>query len=172
MHSNEPYWILCPKTTNIIREFGIRKVLKKLVISLIICTFIGDNQQVTNKVKAMITKDKVTEIFCIIDEFNKNLNTELENNLFLPTHNGKGKRYRNRKGRLSESEIMTILVCYHFGTYRNFKEYYLNCIRGQLKQELPDAVSFFLFALCLISHHYYLFVNFLHRKSTKRKIAK
>ena len=30
----------------------------------------------------MITKDKVTEIFCIIDEFNKNLNTELENNLF------------------------------------------------------------------------------------------
>ena len=63
----------------ILREFGIRKVLKKLVISLIICTFIGDNQQVTNKVKAMITKDKVTEIFCIIDEFNKNLNTELEN---------------------------------------------------------------------------------------------
>ena len=125
-----------------LREFGIRKVLKKLVISLIICTFIGDNQQVTNKVKTMITKDKVTEIFCIIDEFNKNLNTELENNLFLPTHNGKGKGYRNRKGRLSESEIMTILVCYHFGTYRNFKEYYLNCIRGQLKQEFPDAVSY------------------------------
>ena len=67
----------------------------------------------------MITKDKVAEIFCIIDEFNKNLNTELKNNLFLPTNNGKGKRYRNRKGRLSESEIMTILVCYHFGTYCN-----------------------------------------------------
>ncbi|ERJ81291.1 hypothetical protein HMPREF0653_00003 [Prevotella disiens JCM 6334 = ATCC 29426] len=125
-----------------VREFGIRKALKKLVISLIICTFIGDNQQVTNKDKAMITKDKVTEIFCIIDEFNRNLNSELENNLFLPTNNGKGKRYRNRKGRLSESEIMTILVCYHFGTYRNFKEYYLNCIRGQLKQEFPDAVSY------------------------------
>lgn len=96
-----------------LREFGIKKAFKKLVISLIICTFIGDNQQVTNKVKAMITKDKVTEIFCMIDEFNKNLNSELENNLFLPTNNGKGKRYRNRKGRLSESEIMTILVCYH-----------------------------------------------------------
>lgn len=37
---------------------------------------------------------------------------------------------------------MTILVCYHFGTYSNFKEYYLNCIRGQLKQEFPDAVSY------------------------------
>ena len=36
-------------------------------------------------------------------------------NLRLPSHNSDGKRYRNRKGRLSESEIMTILVCYHFG---------------------------------------------------------
>ena len=64
---------------HVLREFGIRKVLKKLVIPLIICTFIGENQQVTNKDKAMITKDKVTEIFCIIDEFNRNLNSELEN---------------------------------------------------------------------------------------------
>ena len=37
---------------------------------------------------------------------------------------------------------MTILLCYHFGTYRNFKEYYLNCIHGQLRQEFPDAVSY------------------------------
>jgi len=29
----------------------------------------------------MITKDKVTEIFCIIDEFDKNLNEELKKNL-------------------------------------------------------------------------------------------
>ena len=27
----------------------------------------------------MITKEKVTEIFCIIDEFDKNLNVELSN---------------------------------------------------------------------------------------------
>ncbi len=74
----------------------------------------------------MITKDKVTEIFCIIDEFDKNLSAEFAKNLRLPSHNSDGKRYRNRKGRLSESEIMTILVCYHFGAYRNFKEYYLN----------------------------------------------
>ena len=31
-------------TLQSLREFGIRKVLKKLVISLIICIFIGDNQ--------------------------------------------------------------------------------------------------------------------------------
>ncbi|EGW46150.1 hypothetical protein HMPREF0666_02657 [Prevotella sp. C561] len=44
------------------------------------------------------------------------------------------KRYRNRKGRLSESEIMTILVYYHFGAYRNFKEYYLNWGKGMMHQ--------------------------------------
>jgi hypothetical protein len=46
----------------------------------------------------MITKDKVTEIFCIIDEFDKNLNAELAQNLQLPSHDGNGKCYRNRKG--------------------------------------------------------------------------
>ena len=90
----------------------------------------------------MITNDKVTEFFCIIDEFDKNLSAELAKNLRLPSHNSDGKRYRNRKGRLSESEIVTILVCYHFGTYRNFKEYYLNWVKGAMRQDFPDAVSY------------------------------
>ena len=51
----------------------------------------------------MITKDKVTEIFCIIDEFDKNLNVELSKNLCLPSYNSNRKRCRNRKSRLSES---------------------------------------------------------------------
>ena len=60
----------------------------------------------------------------------------------LPNQDGNGKRYRNRKGRLSKSEVMTILICYHFGTYRNFKEYYQNCIRGCFHKEFPHAVSY------------------------------
>ena len=90
----------------------------------------------------MIIKDKVTEIFCIIDEFDKNLSAEFAKNLRLPSHNSDGKHYRNRKGRLSENEIMTILVCYHFGAYRNFKEYYLNWVKGVMRQDFPDAVSY------------------------------
>ena len=58
----------------------------------------------------MITKDKITEIFCIIDEFDKNLDDELKKNQRLTNQNGNGKRYRNRKGRLSEREVMTILM--------------------------------------------------------------
>ena len=90
----------------------------------------------------MITKDKVTEIFCIIDEFCKNLDTEVQKNLKLPSSGADGKHFRNRKGRMSESEIMTVMVCYHFGTYRNFKEYYTNCVLGILRREFPDAVSY------------------------------
>ena len=90
----------------------------------------------------MITKNKVIEIFCIIDEFDKNLNVELSKNFCLPSYNSYGKHFRNRKGRLSESETTTILVCYHFGTYRNFKEYYQNCIHGRLRYDFPAAVSY------------------------------
>ena len=38
----------------------------------------------------MITKDKVTEIFCIIDEFDKNLSAEYSKNQRLPSHNSDG----------------------------------------------------------------------------------
>lgn len=31
----------------------------------------------------MITKDKVTEIFCIVDELNKNLNSEMQKKSFI-----------------------------------------------------------------------------------------
>ena len=43
----------------------------------------------------MITNDKITKIFCIIDEFDKNLNEELKNNLRLPSQHSSGKRRRN-----------------------------------------------------------------------------
>ena len=87
----------------------------------------------------MITKDKVTEIFCIIDEFDKNFEFELKKNLLPITD---GKQHRNRKASLSDSEIMTILLLFHFGTYRNFKHYYIYCIREHMKRDFPNAVSY------------------------------
>ena len=73
----------------------------------------------------MITTDKVTEIFCVLDEFCKNLDAELTKNLHIAPIGEGYKRTRNRKGKMSKSEIMTILLCYHFGSFRNFKHYYL-----------------------------------------------
>ena len=54
----------------------------------------------------MITKDKVTEIFCIIDEFDKKLDGELKKNLRLPNQDGNGKCYRNRKVMLRKRYII------------------------------------------------------------------
>ena len=58
----------------------------------------------------MITKDKVIEIFCIIDEFMKNFNAELEKNLFLTSMSDCGRLHRRRNGQLSQSEVMTIMI--------------------------------------------------------------
>jgi len=43
---------------------------------------------------------------------------------------------------MSDSEIMTILIMFHFGTFSNFKHYYLHFIRIHLKRDFPDAVSY------------------------------
>lgn len=89
----------------------------------------------------MITKDKITEIFCIIDEFTKNLDAELQKNLKIEPSSD-GKKHRSRKCRLSDSGIMTILVCYHFGMFADFKHYYKFFIKDHLKHYFPNAVSY------------------------------
>ncbi len=32
---------------------------------------------------------------------------------------------RRRKRMMSDAEVITILICFYFNTYRNFKHYYL-----------------------------------------------
>ena len=90
----------------------------------------------------MITTDKVTEIFCILDEFCKNLDAELTKNLHIAPIDEGYKRMRNRKGQMSKNEIRTILLCYHFGSFRNFKHYYLFFIKEHLASYFPKAVSY------------------------------
>ena len=49
---------------------------------------------------------------------------------------------RNCKGQMSKSEIMTILLCYLFGSFRNFKHYYLFFIEEHLASYFLYAVSY------------------------------
>lgn len=90
----------------------------------------------------MITEGEVTEIFCVVDEFCKNFYAEAEKNLMKRLESDNGKRHRNRKTAMSESEIMTIIVCYHFGSFANFKHYYLFYVRQHLAGDFPTAVSY------------------------------
>ena len=88
----------------------------------------------------MLTIDKITEIFCIADDFCKYFDTEMSKQPKLPVKNG--KRHRNRPCEMSNSEIITILMLYHFGDFKNFKHYYLHYICVYLKKEFPKALSY------------------------------
>ena len=68
----------------------------------------GGLQQVTNLFD-MTTSCKVTELFCIIDEFCKHFNAENSENLL---EDNSGVKRRLRAASLSDSEIMTILLYY------------------------------------------------------------
>ena len=64
----------------------------------------------------MITTDKVIEVFCIVDDFCKEYEKEIQNHQLLA---GNVKK-RNRQTRMSQSEIITVMVCFHCGTFHNF----------------------------------------------------
>ena len=66
----------------------------------------GELQQVTNLFD-MTTDCKVTELFCIIDEFCKHFNAENAGNLL---EDNSGVKRRRRAASLSDSEIMTIKI--------------------------------------------------------------
>ena len=87
----------------------------------------------------MTTDCKVTEIFCIIDEFCKHFDAENAGNLL---EDNSGVKRKRRVASLSDSEIMTILLYFHFGTFLNFKHYYLFFIKGSMKSYFPKAVSY------------------------------
>lgn len=87
----------------------------------------------------MINKDKITEIFCIADDFCKLYEDEIKSHLI--TQDQSVKRFV-RKPRLSDSEIITIQICFHNGTFRNFKHYYQHYIKVHLQQEFPDSISY------------------------------
>ncbi len=67
-------------------------------------------------------RDKVTEFFVKIDDFQQEFIKNIENHPKL--EDTKTKR-RNRKGKLSDSEMMSIYLLYHFGHFTNFKHFYI-----------------------------------------------
>ena len=83
-----------------------------------------------------ITKDKITEIFCIIDEFCQEYDKEIAR---MSICEPDGRKHRNRKWTMSRSEIMTILICFHFNTFRNFKHYYFFLCQGAHARPVPQA---------------------------------
>lgn len=81
-------------------------------------------------------KDKVIEIFVKVDDFCIECKEELQK------HRIQGENKRNCKTRISESEIISIQILFHYGSFRNFKHFYINYVCVHLTQEFPNLVSY------------------------------
>lgn len=77
-------------------------------------------------------------LFCSVDDFCQAFLPFLNQNALPPS----GKKSRNRKRSLCESEIMTLLITFHQSRYRDFKTFYLAHACQHLRAEFPRLVSY------------------------------
>ena len=56
----------------------------------------------------------------MVDDFSKKFDMEIAKGELISSN---GIRRRHRNASLSDGEIMTILIVFHFGTFANFKHY-------------------------------------------------
>jgi len=87
----------------------------------------------------MISNDKVTEIFCIVDDFCKEMVQILNENSI--ECNNSIKR-RNKKSKLSDSEVITIMVLFHLKGYRCLKHFYMHYVKVHMQSDFPETVSY------------------------------
>jgi hypothetical protein len=88
---------------------------------------------------SILTTDEITEIFCIVDDFCKNFQPEMEKLQKLPEHD---RKHRDRSCEMSKSEIITILLLFHIGHFKNFKHFYLACVQVNLRKEFHKQLSY------------------------------
>ena len=79
----------------------------------------------------MITEDKVTEIFCMADDFCKFFDAMAAKYTLKPT----GKRKYHRNSTMSKAEVMLIMILFHDSGYRCFKHFYLESAQRLHRQE-------------------------------------
>lgn len=84
--------------------------------------------------------DKIIEIFFATDNFCNEFKKEYSQ-LSIPQIQGE-KKVRNRPASLCDSEVITLLISFHNGQFRNFKHFYLNYVRTHLNKDFPNLVSY------------------------------
>jgi hypothetical protein len=82
----------------------------------------------------MITYDKVNDIFCTVDEFCKNFQKTTKSFII-------GKSL-GRPSKMSDSEIISILLLFQMSGFRCFKHYYIFYVQRHMQAEFPVTVSY------------------------------
>lgn len=83
-------------------------------------------------------RDKVTEFYVVLDDFHKEFEVEIKKHRIELTD----VKSRNRSTNMSESEIMSILLLFHFGHFTNFKHFYLYYVQMHLSDLFPNQLSY------------------------------
>lgn len=109
-----------------------------MVISENCCNFIVFNYKVLQTIIAMITEDKVTELFCMADDFCKFFDAMMEKY----TLKSDTKRRYHRDSTMSKAEIMLIMILFHDSGYRCLKHFYLEKVCRHLRHLFPKIVSY------------------------------
>lgn len=85
-------------------------------------------------------KDKIIEFFVEIDDFYKIFEIEVQKMQRLAIEDN--VKRRNRKGNLSDAEMMSIMLLFHSGHFTNFKHFYLNFICENCTDLFPNLISY------------------------------
>jgi Transposase DDE domain len=87
-----------------------------------------------------MNQDKITNIFVEVDDFCQKFDKTIRDSKKLASNDP--KKTRVRASRLSDSEIITILICFHLGAHRCFKHYYEQVIREHYSHLFPGLLSY------------------------------
>lgn len=113
-------------------------MFKDLVISKNCYNFIVLKYKDLQTIIAMITEDKVTELFCMADDFCKFFDAMMKKY----TLKSDNKRAYHRDSTMSKSEIMLIMILFHDSGYRCLKHFYVEKVCKHLRHLFPKVVSY------------------------------
>jgi hypothetical protein len=82
---------------------------------------------------------KITEIFYLIDEFCKEFERTKEGHTLTEAT---AIKRRNRKFKMSDSEVITIVVLFHLKGYRCLKHFYIHHVQKHMQSDFPETVAY------------------------------
>ena len=85
----------------------------------------------------MLSTDKITEIYCMADDFCKIFDETVKRHSVSD-----GKKHRNKPNRLSDAEVITILILFHMEGYRCLKHFYVGHVCLHCRLLFPKVVSY------------------------------
>lgn len=82
---------------------------------------------------------KITEIFVKVDDFCQAYRSMIQSIRKLGSPD---RAIRNRSSRLSDAEVITIMICFHLGAHKTLKGFYKQVICRHYRHLFPDLVSY------------------------------